>query len=113
MKITYQPLRNPLYPWKIVSEEVYTLSQTSRGAGPDNPFWHIDLECAAWLKDLPEARRFFKDYPAAKFDVITRRNSYMPHGDARMVFPMPKIPPILLARKSDVLMFKLAWGGRR
>ena len=111
MKIKWQPWRNPLRPWRVESEEIFTRHTTSRGPGPDAPFWCINTRAAGWLEDLPPIRFLWREYEAVQFVTFTTRKAYMPHGDARMVTPMPKIPPMWFARKSDILMFKLAWGG--
>jgi len=60
-----------------------------------------------WLMGLEPIRVGIWEWDAASYQIYTNRPPYQ--DNAKLL--TPKLPPIWMARKRDVLMFKLSWAG--
>lgn len=114
MKIRNQWWRNPLRPWRVDAPEFYQYCTTSRfGVNPDWPWYEFDTRIACWLNNLAPRKTMGRELPAVRYKIRTERfrpEFIVDMGRAKVGGKKP--PAIWFARKSDVLMFKLTWGGR-
>ena len=109
---------DPLYPYSVKWEDAYRLHHTQAGGGPlagkeaQGPFYVMEPKVQHFLEGLPEASFIFIKRPASLYQYRTRRFGFrMMASNGKLVNPYP-FPAILMARKSDALMLKLACGGR-
>jgi len=113
MKVRYQPWCNPLRPWRVDAPELYQYSTTSRfGLEPDWPWYEFNTRVAVWLDQLSPVRVIGRHYRAVSYLIRTKRFRPLMIVDmGRMKTGGKQPPPIWFARKDDVLLFKLTWGG--
>lgn len=108
---------DPIYPYSVKWSGAYELHYTQAGGGPlvgepaQGPFYVMKSKVQHYLKDLPKARFLWVKRPACLYQYQTRRFGFrMLASNGKLVNPYP-VPAILMARKSDALMLKLACGG--
>lgn len=112
MKLRYKPWRHPFHPYCVNMDEVYKLHSTSRfGMNPDDPWYQIRDEVVYWIAQLAPVRVFGKETGAVLFQYSTNRfkAQFRARNGRAIIYPLP--PCMWFARKSDVLLFKLAWSG--
>lgn len=114
MRVRNQWWRNPLRPWRVDAPSHYSLCSTSRrGLEPDDPWYEFNTRVAHWLDQLRPVRVAGRQYPPVSYQMRTERFKPAELIQCGMTKIGGRQPPSLwFARKSDVLMFKLTWGGR-
>ena len=117
MKISFCPWRSLSHPYRVQWGSVYDLvTQQSSGPRSSEDFalraaWVIRSEVLKYIEELPDRKFlfFFKIKPIAA--VACQEARYIAGRAGRVTaFPIPK--PLMFARKSDIMMFKLRFGGR-
>lgn len=107
---------DPLYSYKVDWNDAYRLYHTQAVRGPidqhkmQGPFYVMRATVQHYLEDLPEVKIFGISMPACRYQYKTGRlpMAVLPDQNIDMV---PPPPSILMARKSDALMLKLACAG--
>jgi hypothetical protein len=92
--------------------ELYTHLDTQNQTPAAPSCWLLKEDREEWLQGLRPIRLLFWQIPSAKFVNYTTKRAQVFYGDAKLYLPEPKPPAIRVARKADILLLKLAWGGR-
>ena len=113
MKVSWRPWCNALRPYRVVSHELYSQHSTSWvGTNYSGTFWLMNhSEIAKWLAELPPQRFLFFKWKAAHFVDNGPTKPFQISTFKGVIHTSGDPPVIWMARKSDILLLKLTWGG--
>lgn len=118
MKITRR-WWDPVYRYAVAWDGAYKLHKTQMGVSQSGrkyevqgPFYVMTACAQHFIEALPKVRWFWKIKPACKYRYRTGRLAFTHTTEPWDLTTSTPPPVILMARKSDALMLKLACAGQ-
>ena len=107
-----------LYPYRVEWDDAYKLHSTQAVWGTleshktQGPYYVMTAATQHFLEDLPKASFLGIKRPACLYQYKTGRQPFVLISEGGRLRTARKPPAILMARKGDALMLKLACAGR-
>lgn len=109
---------DPVYRYEVDWPNAYKLHKTQMGVSQSGkryevqgPFYVMTACAQHFIEALPKVKRLFKERPAVKYRYRTGRLAFNHVEEPWDITTDTPPPSILMARKSDALMLKLACAG--